>query len=319
MMAEAPNSFDSVDEPTQPYSRKEIDRLRRGVGVADGTVRFSVVATALDVPEVHEVDTIEEIDGEWFEVAGRRLRVALDTLDHIGLSGGAPGMITSRQFALVSGEIRRDGDAPCVPAPRFTAAHPVAGPPVAEVRTPVEVIDEDSTDYDHPGRRRGIWLVGGVLTLGLVFGIQAMWSSDEPAEEEHVEEPDDLPRESAPPVPADAKPEPQVVVDLPVVPEPVAEPAPESGKKKKKSRPDATPACVARRGDADAALRDGEWVQLEEIAKQTKCWSKASEAKALRMRALFELERFEECVELGTNDRSKEMVKWQKNCSRALQ
>jgi hypothetical protein len=296
MMAKAPDSFDpaEVDEPTQRFLRTAAPIT----AVADGTVRFSVVTTSHNGPD--------EVDGDWFEVAGRRIRVSLDSLAHIGLSGEPPGMITSGRLRFVAGEIPRDRDAP------LSRAEPYA---------PVGRFADESFGYEHPGRRRGLLLLGATLALAFLLGLWALSSSDVPVNDEHVAEHDGAAEEPTlvppaektraapldPPHPApEASPYP-------------AEPSTKPGKTGKQATKAATAACAARRRNAEAALREGEWAQLEVLVKQTKCWRKPSEAKALLMRALFELERFEECIELSKNDRSKEVGKWQKNCSRALQ
>src|SRR5690606_9311031 len=64
-----------VEDPTQPFSRAKIDSLRR------------------------------KADGEWVEVSGRRFRVSLEALSHIGCNGTPEGMIGSADTAAVHGEI----------------------------------------------------------------------------------------------------------------------------------------------------------------------------------------------------------------------
>jgi hypothetical protein len=329
MMAEAPDTFDptEVDEPTQPYSRKEIELLRRGirpstlVGVGDGTVRIAVVAPPVEPDEVG----VHETDEEWCEIAGRRIRVSLAALEHIGLAGGPPGMITCRQSTWISGEIRRDDDAPSTSTARFTTIHAVVESGAAEIEptAQVESIPQDFIEYEHPGRRRVLWMVGAAMALALAFATRGWFTNRGQVEGDGIVEqakptnvePDPLPT-VGPDGPSD------MIGEAPPPPEPPPAPPvdPERRPKSqgKPSKPN-TPACVAHRSEADAALHEGDWVKLETLAKQPKCWPKRAQAKALLMRALFEQERFEECIELSKNDSSKEVAKWQKNCSRALQ
>ena len=80
-----------------------------------------------------------------------------------------------------------------------------------------------------------------------------------------------------------------------------------------------SPSCVAHRQLAESAQRGGDWEALERLAQRHTCWVRASEAKALQLRSLFELERFHECIRLGAKGGSKEIKKWASNCQRALE
>ncbi|HLT36744.1 MAG TPA: hypothetical protein VK034_10670 [Enhygromyxa sp.] len=76
--------------------------------------------------------------------------------------------------------------------------------------------------------------------------------------------------------------------------------------------------CLRRREQAEQALSRGEWAQLEQLARRKSCWPRASTAVGLRMQALFELERYHECIDLGATSPAKETARWANNCRRAL-
>ncbi|NJK31064.1 MAG: hypothetical protein HC927_00880 [Deltaproteobacteria bacterium] len=76
--------------------------------------------------------------------------------------------------------------------------------------------------------------------------------------------------------------------------------------------------CAALRDQAKAARNKGNWKQLLQLTERRSCWARASEAKALRMQALFELDRHQECITLGGGDKSREVSKWVTICQRAL-
>lgn len=89
------------------------------------------------------------------------------------------------------------------------------------------------------------------------------------------------------------------------------------------SRPQPRPAhqsqaCIEHRARAESARKAGEWAELEQLARQRRCWSPQRVALALQMRALFELDRYRECVDLGANSTTQEIQQWSRTCARAL-
>jgi hypothetical protein len=174
MMADPSDRFDptEVDEPTQPYTRKEIDRLRRGV---------------------------DDIEGEWFEVEGHRIRVSLSALAHIGFSGGSPRMLSSAKSSCVSGEIGAS-----------------------------DVLVERWLDPRSRGRRRGLGVIGCTLALVVVVVLRTSWSTST-AQDEPLEARAGVPAELTPtpepaPTPAQGPATAAPVLELP--PEPAPKPTP---------------------------------------------------------------------------------------------
>ena len=76
-----------------------------------------------------------------------------------------------------------------------------------------------------------------------------------------------------------------------------------------------TPHCATQRERADVALRDGEWRELNELSRETKCWSPRRKARALRMNALFELGRYDECIRVGNGSNHPDIKKWTTPCT----
>jgi hypothetical protein len=75
--------------------------------------------------------------------------------------------------------------------------------------------------------------------------------------------------------------------------------------------------CTTQRDQAAVAARDGRWARLEVLSRETKCWRPTREAKVLRMHALFELGRFDECTKVGGGATHPEIEKWTNLCSLA--
>ncbi|PRQ04779.1 hypothetical protein [Enhygromyxa salina] len=82
-------------------------------------------------------------------------------------------------------------------------------------------------------------------------------------------------------------------------------------------KPWKTERCATQREHADDALRKGEWDRLEELSRESKCWRPSRKAKVLRMNALFELGRTDECVRVGAGSSHPEIKKWMRLCTRS--
>jgi hypothetical protein len=76
-----------------------------------------------------------------------------------------------------------------------------------------------------------------------------------------------------------------------------------------------TPHCENQRDRANQAKLDGKWDQLDDLSRETKCWSPRSEAKLLRMEALFQRDRLDECMKIATSSNHPEFLKWRKLCT----
>ncbi len=102
------------------------------------------------------------------------------------------------------------------------------------------------------------------------------------------------------------------------LPDSTTVPVPTSGRRRRARARHRSAKCESQRERADEALRVGRWEELERLALDSACWRRPSVAVGLRMRALFELDRHHECIELGAKSESKEIEKWASNCGRAL-
>ncbi len=321
-----------VDEPTQPYHRSEIERLRRAAGLAvdpttgakppstdDGSVRLSPPPAA----EVSPANQPTDEDDEWFELGGQRRHISLAAFTDIGSAGTPAGMRTSGEANLLSGEI----------GPARPCEANIDGS--VELVDALELVDDDESPTLVRTRRRGSWrLLGGagllvpLVALGLWIGLRgAPDASDAPQPPTH-------PREAEP---SEARSEPlPELVDAPLEPAPEREAAPDpvhsdAGPPESDARDDSAsstedrrndsrgPACAKLRKQADQALAAGEWRKLESLTAQRRCWQRSGEHKPLRMQALFELERYQECVDLGRHDKAREVKKWAAICQRALE
>lgn len=265
VMEAGPNDSDTqdLDGPTLPFTRKEVD-LQLRMAAAAATSRGLI----------HEV-----VDKDWFELAGRRIRISLTALTHIGNAGTPANMITSGQSGCVAGEINI---------------------------------------YEASRAHRLWWQLGGAVALLLVLAALglALHDTSEPTPPTKpivatVSDPALGPAEPTPDVVDPPRP---IVAEVQAeAPPPSTDPP-----VRRRARGEAaTSVCVAERRDAQHALSKGEWAEAELLTRS--CWQKSPKIKGLRMRVLFELDRLGECIELGEGDRAKETSKWYKNCSRALQ
>lgn len=315
-----------VDEPTHPFTRAEINRLReQSSDLADISEQAqepddespAIIQSA--GPTAGIGDDPPPRGEDWFQLEGRWLRVSLEPFANFGMNGTPPGMIGCAEVCFVSGTINGPDSVPTQPLPRLTEVYQVAPP------EPVQEWEEPLQDGLRPSKR--VWGALGVIgSLAVVLGV---WGVIRPSEEpeqptvaqgevvEKTEEPE-LREESVPPTPEPVEP----VLPEPTTPdkeEPVVDVADVSKKKTpKSSNPSSTPECVSHRESAMQARQNGEWEQLEKLAQRRECWRSKSEAKALRMQALFQLERFRQCVGLGGNDNAKEVQQWVSTCQRAV-
>ena len=259
-----------LDEPTLPFTRKQIDRQLRAAG-DEGTPR--PVATSSE---------------DWFELAGRRIHISLAALAHIGSTGTPANMTTSRQSSSVAGAI---------------GAHNASK------------------------RQRLSWLLTGAVVmlpvLLLVLALPGLLTRDK-SELPPTPATPTRPIEATGPdvVSVPAHPPPNITESTPTIaPAVTSTPKPQPPSKppvrRKSKSAAATSPCVAQRRDAKTALSRADWDEAELLTRS--CWRKSRKVKVQRMRALFELGRFEECIKLGDSDRSKDVGKWQENCSRAFQ
>jgi hypothetical protein len=312
-----------IDEPTQPYSRMEIDRLRK-VAKLDSSPPQKQRLDA-EPPEVTQVSTrgmltvvpddADEGAGDqgmegWFELEGRWVHVCVRAFEHFGCSGAPPGMIGAVDANFMSGMIDREGSTAFPPGPQRFAVERAPRPKLEPNESP-------------PFSRRHKWKLWVLLTSPLALALAA-WvftfspagsvqpmardaeqvNADVPGQptKEPIEEPIELP------------------LDVPVIPATELDevPSPDEPPRDPKPRKDFG-ACVEHRKSAKDAKDNGDWARLLELAQRRRnCWSRVS-ANALQMEALFELGRYDECVQLGIQDGSKkEIRKWRNTCQSNL-
>lgn len=294
-----------VDDPTQPFSRTRIDELRRAAEQRLAAVAAEAAAkteACADLDRTLENLDLAAGDGEWFEVDGHRIRVSLEAFDDICLGRKPDNLVSSADSSLVFGEIGWD--------------------PLLESDGAME------WSIEHRRSRRK-WVL--VFLVAPIVVALAVWAglhgrpADQPTANSAIEFPQRPTRvESVPVRPTgesmDARPqEPPVTPPLADDQPPAAEPIPDDELQpaSREDEPRSEDGCSQRRKQASDALRHGQWTQLDKLAQRTGCWPRTDRALALRMRALFELERFQECVKLGARSKSREIQQWVNNCQRA--
>ena len=98
---------------------------------------------------------------------------------------------------------------------------------------------------------------------------------------------------------------------------------PDSRKRKTKSERARKPSeprqsCKVTVEEAERAGRRGRWDDTERLTRQfPQCWNSTLERKKLRMRALFELDRFEECIKLGRGSSNATIERLANGCREA--
>jgi hypothetical protein len=326
-----------VDEPTQPYSRMEIDRLRQVAKLASPPpqeqrldaerpevmyVSASTRGMLTVVPEDADEDAGDQGMQGWFELDGRRLRVCVRSFEHFGLSGAPPGMIGAVDASLMSGTIGREGS---------TAFHPrrqrfeVGQAPASEL----EPADSQLFSRRHKWK---LWvLVAAPLALALAAWVLTRIAAgpvqpttrdaeqvraDVPSQPTNV--PVEVPIEVPIDVPIDVPVE--VPIDAPVITSPKLDEIPSHDEPPHEPKPRKDfGECVEHRKSATDAKDGGDWARLLELAQHRRnCWSRVS-ANALQMEALFELGRYSECVQVGVQAGSKkEIRKWRNACQSNL-
>lgn len=275
-----------VDEPTQPFSRADIQRLRE---------------EAQRRQDVYE-------DEEWFELDGRRLRVSLAAFEYICLGTPPPGMIGAADASFACGAIVDDRVSAL---PRPVPPSPEADPPAPQEVTLSRELKVLSRD------RKRIW----VIALGLAAVVaSATWAFVDTAWK--VQARGEASTEALKTVNRGVTKEPPTPIVSPEPPSVEVEPpkADEPNRGVPSDKPASqTRACIERRDRAENARRNGDYELLEQVAGHHKCWTPESKAKELQMQALFELGRFDDCIRMGAKGGSKGMKKWASTCQRALE
>lgn len=314
-------SLFEVDEPTQPFSRPEIDRLRQ-VAKAEAGARAetsqSCAASAMGSDAAELVPALTEQSPE--RPAGA-FEVSLAAFDHIGYGGAPDGMIGSVDAPGIAGEIGGHARR----APTFSPPPPDSLHPDLHPDLDLEEASDDLAWLRRARRRKWATALGTVALLGLGLWVMITDGAREQPPAVAVE-PTPSGLAQAPelgPDQAQAKPPPELKT-------PDAEAAkteaPAAGRRTKakprsrrrgKAQEHLRAACLEHRRTAAEVERRGYWAQLDALAQREACWRNSNQALGLRLRALFELERYDECVKLGANNRSKEVAKWANNCQRA--
>jgi len=334
-----------VDDPTQPFSRSEIETMRRNVDDRAAAGPRAVIAL-VEEPAPPPVDLTSEVADElleamatvkilnplvpiegpdWFELSGRRIRISVDRFGQFGNSGTPPGMIGASHSSFLYGQIGGEPNVPCQPLPRLTAVYPAASDIDDAALTPDEILEIE--DFVSARRWRALLFVAALAVLVAGGGWSLARGRSAPAVIEDAKSSgvaSAQPRQPEPVASIGPPSGPATEPDKPALVEQQVEHPQETKPKQKPSSTEASaprhrrPECVRHRGQAQDALRRGKWTELDGLAQRTECWSSSRTANALRLRALFELERYRECVELGRKAKSKEEKKWLSNCKRAL-
>ncbi|MFV8749024.1 hypothetical protein ACNOYE_00575 [Nannocystaceae bacterium ST9] len=341
--------MEAVEDPTQPLTRDDIDRLRRRSAPYVAAARRpppKVIAQGPVRPRQAALE-LAFID-------------SLEAFDHIGYAGTPANMITSEQCPTVHGEFEvarlslaelalvippppREhwpdpveptfGDPGDVPVPRTATwsgpwleagqqASQLSGTWTAPASTPPPVATESKpllesprseiVDEIDPARRRRAW--PWMLPIAGVAAALVAWQAwPQPTPEPPP----------APPTPTtviiDQAPIPEEPVDFerPMVVDPIddeliVDPGPTSSKDKPTSA-----GCRALRDRATAAFQAGAWVEVESTTRRKGCWKSGRSLTLMRVRALFELKRFDECIRVARRDNSEDAKKWKKTCEDA--
>ncbi len=193
----------------------------------------------------------------------------------------------------------------------------VASGPVQSVQeSPVREV-EAKDDLDSPARRRWPWVVVLVGAAAATIGSIAIFAEPSLA----------LPE---PQIAVITPPEPKVILSEPPVPESIDFPVhpdklptvSEEGPvvifepPRKKDSPKSA-ACRATRDQAAAAFLAGQWANVESLTRRKVCWKRPRDFTPIRLRALFELGQFDECIKLGKGDKSPAGAKWKTTCENA--
>ena len=323
-MRDALDSADplDIDEPTQPYSRSEIERLRRTAGLSAGSSPVTAppsndegrVRVVADSPS----EPADEVEG-WFELGGHLRKISLLCFMDVGSAGTPASMICSAKTNLVSGEI----GAAALHKSKPEISESLAAS--AREELPSDPPSDDDIELIWVRKHRTLRLLAGVgllvslVVIGLRIGLPR--GSDEP---DAARTPADATLAVEPfegePSPADMNGPPPPATSDSSAEAPPGSVATTDSERSLPTRRDAPngPACTRLRKQANRALDAGEWHELEALTTQRRCWQRASEHKLLRMQALFELERFRECVDLGRHDKAREVKKWTAICQTAL-
>ncbi|HET6582244.1 MAG TPA: protein kinase, partial [Nannocystaceae bacterium] len=224
-----------------------------------------------------------------------------------------------------------------------------------ELGTRLDALVESSKEIERvvaPGAtvatRRGLepWAVAVVSALVLGTAVVVGWPTDDERAQVHAASAIETPVEPEPePTPIAPEPIPPTPAPAPVIePPPVASPeppepapptaAPTKRSAKSKSRvlprvvPDApepevaktssadSEECVRTRREAEDARNNHDWNGLLRHTQKGSCWPTGSARKKLRVKAMMELNRFDDCVQLGQGVTDTEVVGWVQTCSK---
>ncbi|MEX1364282.1 MAG: hypothetical protein AB1Z98_14240, partial [Nannocystaceae bacterium] len=116
-------------------------------------------------------------------------------------------------------------------------------------------------------------------------------ASQPEAAEPEAAEPE--PRESDPPEVSESSPR----STGPASPKaPRKKPTPEPGQEPEPVQAPSPLPCAEARSQADQASRDRKWAVVVRLTKRRECWTNDKDREALRVQALFRLERYEQCA-----------------------
>ena len=67
------------------------------------------------------------------------------------------------------------------------------------------------------------------------------------------------------------------------------------------------------------AIRSKQWSRVLKLTKSSRCWDDDVTRTSLRINALFELKRYDECIKLGGTVAHPEVRRWAKQCEQQLE
>lgn len=295
------------------------DVRERRSDVPDGIAQLIRACLAVDMrmrPTAAEVAS--RLDG----VLGRLAVKGLRELPDDDRPGDVVGAI-ERRDSISAVMNRADGlQAP----PRITPVR------VAVVKATPEEVAARSKPSEEPSSRGAIAV--GLVVLGLVFAIWAtrgMWMSAE-AVDEHEPPSKQEDREPVVVARADVGGTKRAAEVEPLEPPPVepSEPEPVDGSKQrddggasKSTRPNPpepsgpaheTSRCQEQRSNAESAKASRDWVTVLSKSRDASCWASSAERMLLRVTALAELGRWDECVRVGSGSSDPDVAKRTKFC-----
>jgi hypothetical protein len=208
----------------------------------------------------------------------------------------------------------------------------------AEVSTPAVAGSQPEDDLEleplrttERGMARRAWLAAlAVMAAVLAVAALAWWWSTDGATK-------DVPQTREPEVPSPPLPmtreelgvEAPKLENTPAVPTPTPVPRKVKPKTKAKAKAKPMPAiapeepspaegdeCIALRGEVEQAAASAAWAKVAKLTRRRECWGSQAERRRLRVRALFETQAWDDCVDEGQDVTEPQVRQWVDLCQR---